>query len=100
MLWAKIYYLIKEPYQKIVLNHPYIDKVITIKRFNGINYFVERIRIFKRIRQEKFDLVIDQQNMPSSQQFTLFSGAKYRLGYADARFHMVYNLKPTQAHTI
>jgi len=95
---VKIYYLIKEPYQKVVLNHPYIDNIIMIKRLKGLRYFLERIKTFRRIRREKFDLVIDQQNMPSSQQFTLLSGAKYRLGYADARFHMAYNLKAKRRH--
>lgn len=90
---AKLYYLIKEPYHKIVLNHPFIDQLMTIKNLEGIAYFLERFRTIRRVRMEKFDLVIDQQNKPSSQMITFFSGAEYRLGYEDARFHQAYNLK-------
>lgn len=90
---SKLSYLIKEPYQKVILNHPYIDEIILIRKRNGLQYFIERIRTFLKIRNMHFDLVIDQQNMPSSQQITFFSGAKYRLGYLDARFHQAYNLK-------
>jgi len=90
---AKLYYLVKEPFQEIVANHPFIDEIIAIKKEKGLKYAVERIKIIKKIRREKFDLVIDQQNMPSSQQLTLLSGAKLRVGYADARFSFVYNIK-------
>ena len=90
---AKLCYLIKQPYQKIIRGHPFIDEIILINKQPGIKYFIERFKIFKKIYKEKFDLVIDQQNMPSSQQITFFSRAKYRSGYADARFSFVYNLK-------
>jgi len=90
---AKLYYLVKEPYHKILKDHPFIDNLIIIKKQKGLRYISERIKIIRKIHREKFDLVIDQQNMPSSQQITFFSHAKFRLGYADARLSFVYNLK-------
>lgn len=89
----KIYYLIKERYRKIIEDHPQIDQIIRIKEGRGWLYFWYRLKAIKAIRRECFDLVIDQQNMPSSQQITFLSGARYRLGYEDARFHQAYNLK-------
>jgi ADP-heptose:LPS heptosyltransferase len=90
---AALYYLIKEPYDEIVRGHPFIDRLMVIRHVQGLGYALERLRVLLMIRREGFDIVIDQQNMPSSQQLTLLSGARYRLGYADARFSWAYNLK-------
>lgn len=90
---ARLYYLIKEPYDLAVRDHPLIDGLMVIRNRGGLGYVAERIRIISKIRSERFDLVIDQQNKPSSQQLTLLSGARFRLGYADARFSRAYNLK-------
>jgi ADP-heptose:LPS heptosyltransferase len=90
---ARIHYLVKEPYGKIIRDHPAIDEIILIPRRAGIGYAIERLRTVKRIRSRGYDLVIDQQNMPSSQQLTFLSGAPYRLGYRDARLSWAYNLK-------
>ncbi|MGD8628897.1 MAG: glycosyltransferase family 9 protein [bacterium] len=90
---ARLHYLVKEPYDKIIRDHPAIDEIIVIPRRTGIGYAIERLKTVRRIRSRGFDLVIDQQNMPSSQQLTLLSGAPYRLGYRDARFSWSYNLK-------
>jgi ADP-heptose:LPS heptosyltransferase len=90
---AKLYYLVKEPYHKIVENHPFIDRILILKKRTGIRYVIERLRLFRRIHDLGFDLVIDQQNLPSTQEMVLFSGARYRLGYEDERFRFVYNLR-------
>ena len=90
---ATLYYLVKEPYDEIVRGHPFIDRLMVVRQRQGLGYALERLRVMHMIRKEGFDLVIDQQNKPSSQQLTLLSGAKYRLGYADARLSWAYNLK-------
>ena len=90
---ARLFYLVKEPYHKIVENHPFIDRVLVLRRRSGMRYLLERLRLFKRIRDFGFDLVIDQQNLPSTQEMVLASGARYRLGYEDERFRFVYNLR-------
>jgi hypothetical protein len=90
---AKLHYLVKEPYHKIVENHPFIDRILILRKRTGIRYILERLRLFKRIHDLRFDLVIDQQNLPSTQEMVLFSGARYRLGYEDERFRFVYNLR-------
>jgi ADP-heptose:LPS heptosyltransferase len=90
---AKLFYLIKEPYDIVIRDHPLIDGIMVIRRRQGLRYALERLRTVCAIRAEGFDLVIDQQNQPSSQQLTFLSGARYRLGYADARFSWAYNLR-------
>lgn len=90
---AKIHYLVKEPFHKIIRNHPFIDKIIRIPKKTGTKYFFERLKKIKSIRKERYDVVIDQQNKPSTKQIVFFSKAKYRVGYKDSRFDFVYNLK-------
>jgi ADP-heptose:LPS heptosyltransferase len=90
---VKLFYLVKEPYDRIIRDHPLVDAIIAIRKRQGLGSALERLRTLRAIRREGFDLVIDQQNKPSSQQLTFLSGARYRLGYADARFSWAYNLK-------
>ncbi len=90
---AEIWYVIKEPYDLVVRGHPFVDGIITIKQRKRLKYALERLRTIRRIRREKFDLVIDQQNMPSSQHLTFLSGARYRVGYEDGRLWFAYNIR-------
>lgn len=90
---ARIHYLVKEPFDQVLRNHPLLDEILVIPKRKGIGYVLERINTIRRIRSRSFDLVIDQQNMPSSQQLAFLSGATYRLGYCDARLSWAYNLK-------
>lgn len=91
---ATLTYLMKEPFQIIVKDHPAIDKIIAIKKESGLRYLIERVKTFRKIRKEKFDLVIDQQNMPSSQVLSFISGAPYRIGYKSERKNLefLYNI--------
>jgi ADP-heptose:LPS heptosyltransferase len=90
---ARLCYLLKEPYDEVVRQHPFIDEVVLERRKSGLGYVLERLRTILRIRKGNYDLVIDQQSKPSSEQLTLLSGAKYRLGFGDTRFSWVYNIK-------
>ncbi len=89
----ELHYLIKQQYVKAIANHPLIDKIVPIAKGRGMEYYRARWEAVKQIRAEKYDLVIDQQNMPASQIITALSGAPLRLGYADARFSSAYNYK-------
>ena len=51
-------------------------------------YFVAR-----RLRKEKYDLIIDLWSNPRSAQITFLSGAKYRLGYSYRGRRYAYNIK-------
>jgi ADP-heptose:LPS heptosyltransferase len=91
---GRLYYLVKAPYQNIVRDHPFIDELIVIPKKSGLRYLIERLKTFRRLRREGFDLVIDQQNMPSSQILAFITGAPYRIGYADERnnLNFLYNI--------
>lgn len=90
---AELHYLMKEPYQAAVENHPFIDRLVVIPKRRGVAYYTARLSTIRNVRRERYDLVIDHQGQPSSQQITFFSGARFRLGYADTRFPQAYNLK-------
>ncbi|MCK5077427.1 MAG: glycosyltransferase family 9 protein, partial [Calditrichia bacterium] len=58
-----------------------------------IGYYLERIRIIFKVRKCKYDVIVDQLRGPGSAQITMFSGAKYRLGWMQKRWNWVYNYK-------
>ncbi len=93
---VQIDYLIQRPYITILQDNPHIDNLIIMekKRNKGIHYFTylrERLRIIRLIRKKKYDVVIDQLRGAGSAQITLFSEAKYRLGWTQRPGKWVYN---------
>lgn len=90
---AKIDFLVKQPFQEILHNNPFINEVIIIGSQKGISYFLARFNLFFSIHKRRYNLVIDQQKGSGSGQVVLFSGAQYKLGWADSRWQAVYNLK-------
>lgn len=96
---SKLHYLIKEPYHKSAVRHPFVDRLVTIPQSSGglLGYLTERLWVIKRLRAEKYDLVIDSQNKPSSQYLTLFSGARFRLGYDKRVSSWIYNIRASRA---
>lgn len=90
---AEISYVVRDPFQKIVLDHPFIDNLIIEKHIVGKGYFRERWKTIKKIRKVKPDLIIDQPGINSTKIMTLLSGAKYKLGFKDTGFSFIYNLK-------
>jgi len=90
---AKIDFLIQRPYLTILEDNPYIDELVIMEKKKGIRYYGERIRTIRRIRKRHYDLIIDQLRGTGSAQITLFSGAKYRIGWHLKRWNWVYNYK-------
>ncbi len=93
---AEIHYLTKKKFSSILENHPFIDKIIEISDKHEKFYFLNRVKTILKIRNNKYDIVIDQQNKPSSQQITWLSGAKIRVGYANGRLSIAYNFKASR----
>jgi len=84
---AEIHYLVEEFAKQSVENNPLIKKIHTMQK-TEFAYFVAR-----RIRKEKYDLIIDMWSNPRSAQITFLSGAKYRLGYSYRGRRYAYNIK-------
>lgn len=90
---SQIDFLVTEPYHQILEKNPYLSEVIVLPRKRGAAYLCERIKLFRKIRHRKYDLIIDQQNSTGSAQVVLWSGARYRLGWIDGKGRWFYNLK-------
>jgi len=63
------------------------------KKKKTVSYFAERLRIIRLVRKREYDVVVDQLRGTGSAQITMFSGAKYRLGWLQKRWNWVYNYK-------
>ncbi len=75
-------------------NNPYLDKLILIDKTNK-NKFQKNIDKFKgisKVNNEKFDLLIDLYNGGLSRLIVAFSGARYRLGFNNAKHSFLYNI--------
>ena len=97
---AEITYVVRKPFQKIVQDHPFIDNLIIEKHIVGKGYFRERWKTIKKIRKVKPDLIIDQPGRKGTKIMTLFSGAKYKLGFKKTNFSFIYNLKAKQGPAV
>lgn len=92
---AKIDFLVMRPYKTILEDNPWLDRLIIMekKKKYSLAYYVERLRIMRLVRKEKYDLIVDQLRGTGSVQITLFSGARYRLGWLQKRWNWVYNYR-------
>lgn len=61
-------------------NDPNIDSLEILKKGKG-SCFWQQWQLYYKIRQEKYDVVVDLQQLPRCQLVTLFSGATYKLTF-------------------
>jgi len=90
---ARLYYLVQQPNQIPVIDHPFIDNIISYPVGKGYRYFTSKYRLLEQVRSLKFDLIIDFQTNFTSSMVTLFSGANYRICYKTGKINFVYNYK-------
>ncbi len=91
---TQIDFLIQKPYLTILEDNPNLDNLIVMQKVKKeIPKIMERIRIIKLVRREAYDMVIDQLRGTGSAQITMFSGAKYRVGWKLKRYNWLYNIK-------
>jgi len=86
---AFIAYVVEKPFSLLVDGNPNLDKIIVLPRKKGLKKSVECI---KRIRQEKYDLVIDFHCGPRASLITFFSKAKLKIGYKIKYRSLFYDL--------
>jgi lipopolysaccharide heptosyltransferase I len=88
---AKISWLINSGFEEMIINNPYLNDVILFerKRWGGFGGIISKLgelnRFIKGIKSRRFDTVIDLQGLLRSGVITYFSGAEYRIGFANAR---------------
>lgn len=90
---TQIDFLIQQPYVTLLEDNPHLDNLVIMQKKKKCSYYVERIRIIKEVRKQKYDLIIDQLRSSGSAQIVLMSGAKYKIGWNLKRFNWVYNYR-------
>jgi len=99
---AQIDFLVQKPYKTLLEHNPNLDNLVIMDRINmhTFKYAISRFYMIKRIRKEKYDVIIDQARGPGASQMTFFSGAKFRLGWLKTKklswlkgYNWVYNFK-------
>ena len=84
-------WLVSEKGYDVVNNNPVVSKTFLAPERKwkenkfGLNNLFEFIKIVRKIRKEKFDIVIDAQCMFKSMIWQLFSGAKRRITFKGAK---------------
>jgi predicted lipopolysaccharide heptosyltransferase III len=79
---AQLTYLVEAPAAPVVRHHPLIDTLIIADRPRGIARWRYDLQLARRLRTERFDLVIDFHGGPRSAALTWATGAPRRIGYA------------------
>lgn len=79
---AHITYLVEAPAEPVVRHHPDLDAIEVVERPRGWARLQYDVRLARRLRAERFDLVIDLHGGPRSGFLTRATGAPRRIGYA------------------
>jgi lipopolysaccharide heptosyltransferase I len=101
---AKISWLIRPEFAPLLDNHPHLDNIIHFDRkFLGKAWynpfaFAALLSLIHKLRQSKFDVVIDLQGLFRTASLAWLSGCKKRLGMTTARefAHIFYTHKLAQ----
>ena len=78
---ARIAYLVEPDAAPVVQNNPHLDEVIVAPRTRGVRRIADDLALARRVRRERFDLVLDLHGGPRSAWLTWASGAGTRVGY-------------------
>lgn len=85
---SQIDFLLKKGYESIFQHHPYLNHIITWDKshhkFSHLKYLV------KRVRNRRYDAVINLQRFASSGLITAFSGAKQKIGFNKNPFSLLF----------
>ncbi len=75
-------WIVEDKASKFIINNPLINKVFVIKRENRFNNYISTI---KQIKKEKYDIVIDTQQLLKSAILMGFSGCKRKISLDKGR---------------
>jgi len=88
---AEIHWVIAKGLEGLLEGHPMVDKLIVInkdlwKRFSQTGKTLKELReLFKQLRHEQYDMVVDLQGLLRSGLITQATGAPLRIGFLEAR---------------
>jgi predicted lipopolysaccharide heptosyltransferase III len=79
---ARLSYLVERPAEPVVRHNPHLNEVIVAERPRGLSRLLYDARLARRLRQRRYDIVIDFHGGPRSAWLTWATGARQRIGYA------------------
>lgn len=106
---ARIDYLVQPPYTTLLKDNPNLDHLVIMERHKKgtLRYALSRFHLIRKIQRTKYDVIIDQARGPGASQITLFSGARYRIGWLKTKklswlkgYNWVYNYRMKKDHEI
>jgi heptosyltransferase-2 len=71
--------LLRKGNESLLFNHPHLRQVLVLDKKNG--KYRNLLAMLKRIREEKYEYVINVQRFAASGFLTAFSGAKHTIGF-------------------
>lgn len=76
---AQIDFLLRRGNQSLLLDHPHLQEVMVWDKKNG--KYREMMRLIRKIRRNKYDLVVNAQRFAASGIITALSGARQKNGF-------------------
>lgn len=86
---VEVHFFCYKPTVDVLENNPYIDKVISFEE-SGIKRITNLNNLARRIKNERYDIVLDPYSKLESQFITLMSGAPHRISYSQPFFKHIY----------
>ena len=78
---ARLTYIVEREAEPVVRGNPHLDELIVVPRTRGARRLIDDVRLARRLRAERFDIVIDLHGGPRSSWLTRATGARQRIGY-------------------
>ena len=78
---ARLTYIVEREAEPVVRGNPHIDELIVVPRTRGARRLIDDVQLARRLRAERFDIVIDLHGGPRSSWLTRATGARQRIGY-------------------
>jgi lipopolysaccharide heptosyltransferase I len=88
---AELHWVIAKGLEGLLQGHPMIDRLVSINKdlwkkiSSAETTLKEIIRLFRQLRNEQYDLVVDLQGLLRSGLITMVTSAPVRVGFAEAR---------------
>jgi ADP-heptose:LPS heptosyltransferase len=78
---SHITYVVEPHAAPVVAGNPHLDEVIVAPRPRGLGRVAADVRLARRLRRARYDLVLDLHGGPRSSWLALATGARQRIGY-------------------
>jgi len=97
---AHISYMVEPLAAAVVAHNPALDEVIVVPRGGGLRGFLNDVALGRKLRAQRYDLVIDFHSGPRSSLIAWLSGAPTRVGYDVRGRGWMYTTRVTRPKAI